>query len=197
MWLVAHLGLCHVVPLTRPLSRLTTRGYQTLSRTMIPPHQRIRRSSTICFDTGTSPYGQINPHLSSTFSAEPKPYYQHLTNTGSEPGVDVTRDAADYAHLKTQTRVTVRERVTCVHSRVLAESRGLVLLQVVDYNSDGEGFRVDLPGDQLEAWLKGDDGQRPSVGGMEDKTPGRSVRWINVDGGCLFHTVSNPRRIDR
>ena len=89
--------------------------------------------------------------------------YHWLSNTGSEPGVDVTQDVGDYANLKDPVRVTI-----------------------VDYSSDGQGTRVDVPGKKLKMWLNSPDGERPVIpkpgthGDEKDKL--RSVRWINVDG---------------
>lgn len=89
--------------------------------------------------------------------------YHWLSNTGSEPGVDVTQDVGDYVNLRDPVRVTI-----------------------VDYSSDGQGTRVDVPGKKLKMWLNSADGQRPvtpqpgTTGDSKDKL--RSVRWINVDG---------------
>jgi hypothetical protein len=89
--------------------------------------------------------------------------YHWLSNTGSEPGVDVTQDVGDYVNLTDPVRVTI-----------------------VDYSSDGQGTRVDVPGKKLKMWLNSPDGQRPvqPQPGMQgdDKDRLRSVRWINVDG---------------
>ncbi|KAJ9123864.1 hypothetical protein QFC24_003641 [Naganishia onofrii] len=89
--------------------------------------------------------------------------YHWLSNTGSEPGVDVTQDVGDYVNLTDPVRVTI-----------------------VDYSSDGQGTRVDVPGKKLKMWLNSADGQRPvqpmpgTEGDQQEKK--RSVRWINVDG---------------
>ncbi|KAJ9110459.1 hypothetical protein QFC19_001585 [Naganishia cerealis] len=89
--------------------------------------------------------------------------YHWLSNTGSEPGVDVTQDVGDYKHLTDPVRVTI-----------------------VDYSSDGQGTRVDVPGKKLKMWLNSPDGERPvqptpgMQGDQQEKR--RSVRWINVDG---------------
>lgn len=89
--------------------------------------------------------------------------YHWLSNTGSEPGVDVTQDVGDYVNLTDPVRVTI-----------------------VDYSSDGQGTRVDVPGKKLKMWLNSPDGQRPiqpQPGTQgDDKDRLRSVRWINVDG---------------
>jgi Mg2+ and Co2+ transporter CorA len=57
---------------------------------------------------------------------------------------------------------------------------------IVDYSSDGQGTRVDVPGKKLKMWLNSPDGQRPvqpQPGTQgDDKEKLRSVRWINVDG---------------
>ncbi|KAJ9123273.1 hypothetical protein QFC22_001471 [Naganishia vaughanmartiniae] len=89
--------------------------------------------------------------------------YHWLSNTGSEPGVDVTQDVGDYVNLTDPVRVTI-----------------------VDYSSDGQGTRVDVPGKKLKMWLNSADGERPvqpsagTEGDHHEKK--RSVRWINVDG---------------
>lgn len=112
--------------------------------------------------------------------------YKWLSNTGSEPGVDVTQDPGKYAALTDSVTVTV-----------------------VDYANDGSGTRVDIPGHKFGRWLDSSDGQRaviPDPDAMknqqfmslaqgsrraekdlkraikEGRTPLRSVRWINVDG---------------
>jgi hypothetical protein len=89
--------------------------------------------------------------------------YHWLSNTGSEPGVDVTQDVGDYVNLRDPVRVTI-----------------------VDYSSDGQGTRVDVPGKKLKMWLNSADGERPVIPQPgttgDDKNKLRSVRWINVDG---------------
>ncbi|KAJ9107443.1 hypothetical protein QFC21_000896 [Naganishia friedmannii] len=90
--------------------------------------------------------------------------YHWLSNTGSEPGVDVTQDVGDYVNLTDPVRVTI-----------------------VDYSSDGQGTRVDVPGKKLKMWLNSVDGARPvqptpGTEGDQQQEGKRSVRWINVDG---------------
>lgn len=74
--------------------------------------------------------------------------YRWLYNTGSEPGVDVTKDPGVYRSLNTPVRVTV-----------------------VDYDSYGNGTRVDVPGSKLKEWLESEDGQRPSDAWIKDSSP--------------------------
>lgn len=94
--------------------------------------------------------------------------YRWLSNTGSEPGIDVRQDPGRYAELDDEVGVTV-----------------------VDYATDGTASRVDLPGSKLETWLNSQDGKRPvspapQTPGLDEKKandrPRKSVRWINLDG---------------
>ena len=107
------------------------------------------------------------PHLSRTKSQTEKyNNYRWLSNTGSEPGIDVTQDPGRYAEMKDEVQVTV-----------------------VDYSDDGPATRVDLPGKKLERWLNSDSGRRPvspaaGKAGDEKKKTRKSVRWINLDGTC-------------
>ncbi|KAG7571526.1 hypothetical protein FFLO_00542 [Filobasidium floriforme] len=100
--------------------------------------------------------------------------YRWLSNTGSEPGIDVRQDPGRYAELDDEVGVTV-----------------------VDYATDGTASRVDLPGSKLETWLNSQDGKRPvspapQTPGLDEKKandrPRKSVRWINLDG-INFETI--------
>lgn len=95
-------------------------------------------------------------------------HYRYLSNTGSEPGIDVTQPPARYAKLKDACQVTV-----------------------VDYSdADGvEATRVDMDGAELQGWLNSEEGRRPAnkeVKGAKGEKKSKSVRWINLDGKCLI-----------
>ena len=105
-------------------------------------------------------------HLSRTASQmERYDAYRWLSNTGSEPGIDVNQDPGRYAELKDEVGVTV-----------------------VDYATNGSASRVDLPGSKLDIWLNSNEGKRPvspAPGQNEkkgDERPRKSVRWIHLDG---------------
>lgn len=148
-------------------SRITT---QPASPTPLPPaapHTTSPTSPTSRHHRRASQFSHVHPPPSSSSPAPTRNMagvgYHWLSNTGSEPGVDVTQDVGDYANLTTPVRVTI-----------------------VDYSSDGQGTRVDVPGKKLKMWLNSPDGQRPvqprpGTQG-DDKDRPRSVRWINVDG---------------
>src|SRR4051794_507718 len=81
-------------PLSRPRATIAHRGIRIVAAMTPLPQGRLKRSNTICYDaTSTAPLRGATESSTSIASDSTKPYYQHLTNTGSEPGVDVRRDA--------------------------------------------------------------------------------------------------------
>ncbi len=157
----------------------------TSSSPLSPRRTFHKRSNTISYDTSEAPdafFPQTRKLSTHPNFPRPKPSYQHLTNTGSEPGVDVNKesDRLEYEHLSAATRVTVSHAIP-----IRSPPRPwLNPLQVVDYTSDGHGSRVDIPGEDFEEWLQSEDGQRLPCDcpPEKDKETGKSVRWINVDG---------------
>jgi hypothetical protein len=107
MWTTLGLSLRVSIKSTRQFSSTVHRGIRLGAMTPLPPKLH-KRSNTICYDaTGITPLRGARRSSTSVNSDPSKPYYQHLTNTGSEPGVDVKRDADSYTHLNKPTRVTV------------------------------------------------------------------------------------------
>jgi hypothetical protein len=147
-------------------------------RPSLPAHRLSRTKSS---------QSHVQPSSTASSTTEKYKNYKWLSNTGSEPGVNVNEPPGRYSELVDEVSVTV-----------------------VDYASDGSASRVDLPGAVLGEWLEGEDGRREvspdTTGAGEEKAGGKgksgvrkSVRWINVDGegvvGSGSEAVRRPNSI--